>query len=202
MPFAPPPPVQQVGKGRLDYRRARELVKGWRHFHLGWAGVNDPPVRAGAGVVVAAQTLLLWTLNPLRISYVEEGAARLRLAGGTQGKGGLLAALLSFLPEHVASLQGAAAWARCRPAGWQVLAAPLLGGADIWLGVHGRRRVSASPPRPSTPPINSHSFPALPRRPLLAGHRLAFAHTTLRGHQISGEERFAVEWHPRDDSVW
>ena len=30
----------------------------------------------------------------------------------------------------------------------------------------------------------------------------AFAHTTLAGHQISGEERFLVEWRKEDDSVW
>lgn len=28
------------------------------------------------------------------------------------------------------------------------------------------------------------------------------AHTTLQGHQISGEERFSIEWDARDDSVW
>lgn len=32
--------------------------------------------------------------------------------------------------------------------------------------------------------------------------RCAFAHTTLDGHQISGEERFTVEWRKDDDTVW
>lgn len=82
-PRAPP----QVGRGRAAYRRAQDLLQRWQHFHLGWATVNDPPVRRGAGVVVVARSLLLWTCNPLRICYVEEGAARLRRAGGGEGKG-------------------------------------------------------------------------------------------------------------------
>ena len=32
--------------------------------------------------------------------------------------------------------------------------------------------------------------------------RAAFAHTTVAGHQISGEERFCVEWSKQDDLVW
>ncbi|KAL4859407.1 hypothetical protein ACK3TF_000514 [Chlorella vulgaris] len=34
------------------------------------------------------------------------------------------------------------------------------------------------------------------------GRRYAFAHTTLGGHQISGEERFTVAWNAEDDTVW
>ncbi len=32
--------------------------------------------------------------------------------------------------------------------------------------------------------------------------RFAFAYGTLPDHAESGEERFQVEWHPQDDSVW
>jgi hypothetical protein len=32
------------------------------------------------------------------------------------------------------------------------------------------------------------------------GRRYAYAHTTLRGHQISGEERFSVAWNTDDDT--
>ncbi|KAL3134003.1 hypothetical protein ABBQ32_008442 [Trebouxia sp. C0010 RCD-2024] len=34
------------------------------------------------------------------------------------------------------------------------------------------------------------------------GQQLRFAHSTLHGHALAGEERFAVEWHKEDDSVW
>ena len=33
-------------------------------------------------------------------------------------------------------------------------------------------------------------------------HRFAFAYGTLPEHAESGEERFQVEWHEEDDSVW
>ena len=35
-----------------------------------------------------------------------------------------------------------------------------------------------------------------------AGQQLRFAHSTLHGHALAGEERFTVEWHQEDDSVW
>ena len=34
------------------------------------------------------------------------------------------------------------------------------------------------------------------------GRRFVFATATVQGHQLRGEERFAVEWHKDDDSVW
>ncbi len=38
--------------------------------------------------------------------------------------------------------------------------------------------------------------------PTCVGQRLKYAHSTLHGHALAGEERFAVEWHKEDDSVW
>ena len=40
------------------------------------------------------------------------------------------------------------------------------------------------------------------RSPTCAGQQLKYAHSTLHGHALAGEERFAVEWHKEDDSVW
>ena len=37
---------------------------------------------------------------------------------------------------------------------------------------------------------------------LCAGRRFAFGQTTLKGHALAGEERFAVCWNKADDSVW
>ncbi|DBA75416.1 hypothetical protein WJX77_008156 [Trebouxia sp. C0004] len=34
------------------------------------------------------------------------------------------------------------------------------------------------------------------------GQHLKYAHSTLQGHALAGEERFAIEWHKEDDSVW
>ncbi len=38
--------------------------------------------------------------------------------------------------------------------------------------------------------------------PTCVGQQLKYAHSTLHGHALAGEERFAVEWHKEDDSVW
>lgn len=105
----------QLGNGRRAFLTAQTLLQQWRHFDLGWAWTNKPKVTPGAGVVVTACSLGLWSQNPLKISYVEE--------------------------RH-----------------WP-----------------------------------------LARR---TGRRFAFGHATLKGHQISGEERFSVEWVKADDSVW
>jgi len=32
--------------------------------------------------------------------------------------------------------------------------------------------------------------------------RFGFAYGTLPDHAETGEERFTIEWHPNDDSVW
>ncbi|KAK9840444.1 hypothetical protein WJX74_009984 [Apatococcus lobatus] len=34
------------------------------------------------------------------------------------------------------------------------------------------------------------------------GRRLLYGQSTLLGHQLAGEERFGLEWHAADDSVW
>jgi uncharacterized protein (UPF0548 family) len=35
-----------------------------------------------------------------------------------------------------------------------------------------------------------------------AGNEFSFAYGTLNGHVERGEERFRIEWHHADDSVW
>lgn len=57
--------------------RAKQAVQNWDHFRLGWAEVNEPPVKVGAKVCVVAKCLLLWVLNPLEIVYVREGSTNL-----------------------------------------------------------------------------------------------------------------------------
>jgi uncharacterized protein (UPF0548 family) len=109
----------RVGHGKHDYQTARTAMLTWQHFHFDWAFTNAPKVKRGEAVVIAAQSLMLWTLNPLRITTIED----------------------DVLPS----------------------------------GREEGRRVK---------------------------RRTAFAHTTLQGHQISGEERFSVDWMRDDDSVW
>ena len=44
--------------------------------------------------------------------------------------------------------------------------------------------------------------PCIRHCPTCVGQQLKYAHSTLHGHALAGEERFAVEWHKEDDSVW
>ena len=166
-----------MGRGREAYRKAQRLLQQWRHFDLGWAATNAPPVREGAPVVVNARTLFAWTLNPLRISFVEERALR---------------------PDQLPP------WAGAQPAassGSSSGGGGSSGGGDSggggWLGL-GRRaggRATQQQQQQQQQGSQRRQGARAPR-----GRRFAFAHTTLAGHQISGEERFAVAWNQEDDS--
>lgn len=178
-----------MGRGRAAYRKAQHLLQHWRHFDLGWASVNAPPVKQGAPVVVTARTLLCWSCNPLRISFVEEGALRpgqlqpwtgagskatvngRRSSGGSMKSGAKLAT--SSSGDASSSSSGSSNDPLTR----------LLGALTRGAGTRAaQQQLVAAEVRP-------------PR-----GRRYAFAHTTLAGHQISGEERFAVAWNQDDDS--
>jgi uncharacterized protein (UPF0548 family) len=61
-----------VGRGERDFKRAKSLLKSWEHFKLGWAYTNVPEIAVGRPVIVIAQSLGLWTVNPLRISSKQD----------------------------------------------------------------------------------------------------------------------------------
>ena len=151
----------QVGRGQLAYRQAQGLLQQWRHFDLGWAsvGMPPPPVRQGAGVVVTARTLLCWSCNPLRISWVA-------------GEGPLPRGML---PPWAGKAERCADGTRSSP------------------GIASSSRSSSS--RSSGRRAEQQQQASAAR-----GRRYAFAHATLEGHQIRGEERFAVAWNQEDDS--
>ena len=114
----------RLGQGRNVFRRAASALFQWKHFDFDWAFTNKPVVKEGAGVVVTARSLFLWSLNPLRITSVEK--------------------------------------------------------RSVWSRRNRRRRRDGDD----------------------AKQTVSFTHTTLKGHQISGEERFSVVWKRSDDSVW
>jgi len=73
----------RVGSGRAAYEAARDLVRRWGHFQLGWTDVDPAtPVAPGAPVCVRANTMGAWSANPLRVVYVEEGRCRLTPPAG------------------------------------------------------------------------------------------------------------------------
>lgn len=109
-----------LGQGRNTFQRAQSLLFNWNHFNFNWAFTNTPAIKPENTVLVIAQSVLLWTINPLRITFIERNQR----------------------PSNKKEREN---------------------------GVH----------RHST-----------------------FAHTTVQGHQIAGEERFSIEWRKVDDSVW
>ncbi|PSC73763.1 hypothetical protein C2E20_2908 isoform X1 [Micractinium conductrix] len=162
----------KLGQGRAAYRKAQRLLQRWHHFDLGWASVNKAEMREGAPVVVTAKTLFAWSCNPLRISYVEERGLR----GGQRPPWAPPPP-----PRAKGSTQLHTSCGGARESPSQGLAR----------GGGGRAEWAAAQER------SSGAAAHLPR-----GRRYAFAHTTLAGHQIQGEERFAVAWNHEDDSVW
>ncbi|KAI7844502.1 hypothetical protein COHA_001861 [Chlorella ohadii] len=194
----------QVGRGRAAYRKAQRLLEQWRHFDLGWASVNAPPVKQGAPVVVTARTLLCWSCNPLRISYVEEGAlrrtqlqpwagAKCAAAGGKASKNG--SSSKSSSSSKSGSGSNMANAAKAASGGSSAAPSSTSGSGDPLTRLLGALARGAG-----TRAAQQQQAVAEARPP--RGRRYAFAHTTLAGHQISGEERFAVAWNHEDDSVW
>ena len=78
----------KLGEGEETFRRARDALKGWDQFRLGWVEAWPPgaPIRVGEVVGSVACRLGLWWLNACRIVYVvdEEGpVTRFGFANGT-----------------------------------------------------------------------------------------------------------------------
>ena len=56
-----------MGHGEKDFNRAKSFLKSWQHFNLGWVYTNIPEIAVGRSVIVVAQSLGIWTINPLRV---------------------------------------------------------------------------------------------------------------------------------------
>jgi len=93
----------QLGAGEHTYRKAVEQLQKWKQFQLGWAEVDpSTTVRVGQGVCVCAKTFFVWTLNPLRITYVKKGkhgGKEFFTYGHTTQHGHMLAGEEKFLLE-------------------------------------------------------------------------------------------------------
>jgi uncharacterized protein (UPF0548 family) len=61
-----------LGQGFADFQTAREALRAWKMFDLGWTGVVDPacPLVAGREVGVLARVGCVWTLSACRIIEV------------------------------------------------------------------------------------------------------------------------------------
>jgi uncharacterized protein (UPF0548 family) len=78
----------KLGRGEEIFTKAKDALKRWEQFRLGWLEAWPPrtPIQTGEVVAVVAQNLGLWWLNACRIVYVvdETGSvSRYGFANGT-----------------------------------------------------------------------------------------------------------------------
>ena len=65
----------QLGKGQQVFDEAKNAIKRWEHFQLGWVETSskDIPIERGQVVGVMARALGIWVLNACRIvSVIDE----------------------------------------------------------------------------------------------------------------------------------
>jgi uncharacterized protein (UPF0548 family) len=60
-----------VGRGQADFERARDALKRWNHFNIGWVEAFPVPlsVEAGTDIAVLIRHLGFWSLNGARVLY-------------------------------------------------------------------------------------------------------------------------------------
>lgn len=82
----------ELGRGAGAFARARQAVREWRMFDIGWIRLCPPaaPIEAGSTVAVVVRHFGFWSLNVCRIVYVIDEERRYGFAYGT-------------LPEHAES---------------------------------------------------------------------------------------------------
>lgn len=78
----------KLGDGEEAYERAKDALRSWRQFGLGWVSAHpsDAPIVEGTTVAVLARHAGFWSLNSARIIYLVEragGVERFGFAYGT-----------------------------------------------------------------------------------------------------------------------
>ncbi len=76
----------RLGKGEEDWEQAKELIRAWKMFDLGWARICWPetPIEPGRNVAMAASHLGFYSLNAARIVYTLNEDFRFGFAYGTR----------------------------------------------------------------------------------------------------------------------
>lgn len=74
-----------IGKDIEDFERAKQAVRKWKMFDLGWVEVHSAstPIEIGRDVAVLVSHLGFYSLNAARIVYVIDEADRFGFAYGT-----------------------------------------------------------------------------------------------------------------------
>jgi uncharacterized protein (UPF0548 family) len=74
-----------IGRGTVDFDAAKQALRAWKHFDLGWVEVlnRDSKLKVGEVVAVKAHALGLWSVNFSRILYVIDEPDRFGYGYGT-----------------------------------------------------------------------------------------------------------------------
>ena len=77
----------KLGEGPEAYERAKEALRAWRQFDLGWVRLLPPraPIEVGTTVGVLARHYGFWSLNTARIVYLTEESGRVERFGFSYG---------------------------------------------------------------------------------------------------------------------
>lgn len=80
-----------LGNGLGDFARAKQALREWAQFRLGWIDLDpkEAPIVPGSVVAVVARGAFLWWINAARIIYVIDEPDRFGFGYGT-------------LPHHIA----------------------------------------------------------------------------------------------------
>ncbi len=75
----------EIGSGVEDWDRARQAVRDWKMFDIGWCGIcwPDTPIEQGRNVAMMASHLGVWSLNACRIVYTFDEPDRFGFIYGT-----------------------------------------------------------------------------------------------------------------------
>lgn len=74
-----------LGRGQAVFDRAKNALRAWRQFDLGWLAVAPAgaPLAPGGDVVISARVFGIWVTNVARIVYLVDEPRRFGFAYGT-----------------------------------------------------------------------------------------------------------------------
>jgi len=76
---------RRLGTGDDVFQAAKQAIRAWRHFDMGWVGVfrSDVPIEKNQVAIVVARGLGLWSAHAARIVYVVDEPRMFGFAYGT-----------------------------------------------------------------------------------------------------------------------
>ncbi|KAI8471612.1 MAG: hypothetical protein J3K34DRAFT_520428 [Monoraphidium minutum] len=75
---------RKIGEGQKVYDAAVAAIKAWEQVQLGWNFTTKPPVKEGAKLCSATQTVVPWSVLPAQVVYSGDEAAD--FGGGDKGR--------------------------------------------------------------------------------------------------------------------